>query len=502
MSEENPSWIADRVMGIEGWMDSRIPKNINWTIVLFVYASLLVVLNFTRLFYDNFWGDECYDIMLSRGTYENLMYMTEYHDNHPPLHYLYFKAMCDMFGQNPFVYNLTSYIPYLIMIILSVTIVRKDVGIQVAAVVVTLASILGTTQYYMTEARQYQLALMLLFVMFIILYRILQDPRPGYFVMMTAVYIMACYTHYYALMAGGLMYVAYGISCITDRNRTAFLYAGVSLAVAVLAFLPWTPFLMTEATDLTDHFWLNGMPSLIDDITWFFGNNIVYVVFFPIMFLPILYFLFRAGVVKGKAISGLLSFFDLGEARWRWTIIGLFSVFFLVIFMSVYSLIFTPLISLRYIYPLSGIVWLFFAVFIPGCKARKTLMVLVMAFILIPGIPQCCSFMIDEYDQNQQIMDTMDVTRPFIEKDDLIISDEWMFAGNECRYYYSVEPDYYPIWEIPDHLSMDHDNWVFIKTCMDDGMRSHIESKGFDCELVKEEGRVGSNILWVYKVTA
>ena len=96
MSEENPSWIADRVMGIEGWMDSRIPKNINWTVVLFVYASLLVVLNFTRLFYDNFWGDECYDIMLSRGTYENLMYMTEYHDNHPPLHYLYFKAMYDV----------------------------------------------------------------------------------------------------------------------------------------------------------------------------------------------------------------------------------------------------------------------------------------------------------------------------------------------------------------------------------------------------------------------
>lgn len=493
-----------KITMLEERIDSFFPKRINWNAVLVIYAILLIVLNFSRLFYDNFWGDECYNIMLSRGSYENLIYMTEYHDNHPPLHYLYFKAMCDIFGQNVFVYNATSFIPYLVIIILSLTFVRKELGIQVSAVVITLASIIWPSLYYITEARQYELALALLFAMFLIFYKILQEPRPKYFVILTIVYILTCYTHYYVLMAGGLMYIAYAINCLMDKDRKALRYAMISLAVSITAFIPWMPFFFDRASVLSNDFWLNGMPNLIDDILWFFGDNPIFILFFMTLFITLLYLPYRAGLFKAKRawFDKLYSFFDLGEQRWRWVIMGTFAVFFLVILMNVISLINVPILSLRYIYPLSAVVWLIFAVFIPGCKAKKTATLLVMLTIIIPGAFDCCDTMRFEYQENQDIMQTMELTRSHMNENDVIISDVYMFAGNECRYYYGIEPECCGPESITQYLSGEHQNWIFLEFPMSDDVRSQIESKGFTCELIQENGRVGNNVMTIYKATA
>ena len=503
MTHEGSAEGNDSLMRIEGKIESIIPKNINWNVVLLAYAVILLALNFSRLFYDNFWGDECYTIMLSRGSYENLMYMTEYHDNHPPLHYLYFKAMCDIFGQNYFVYNATSYVPYLLMIILSVTFVRKNFGIQVAAVVVTLASIIWPSLYYITEARQYELALVLLFVMFLVFYKILENPRPRYFVILTIVYTMVCYTHYYAMVAGGLMYFAYGVHCLVDKDGTSFRYTAISLAAAALAFLPWVQFFFVEADRLSQGFWLNGMPNPVDDILWFFGDNPVYLIYFLFLFITLLYIPYRAGFLKDKNgwFDKLYTFIDLGEVRWRWVIMGTFAVYFLIIFMTVFSLFYHPLISLRYIYPLSAIVWLTFAVFIPGCKAKKAMTVLVMAVILIPGAYDCYDTMRYDYEWNQDIMETMDLTRAHMEKGDTIISDVYMFAGNECRYYYGIEPENCGPYEVVNYLSEDHQNWIFLWSPMGDDVKSLIESNGYTVELIQERGRVGNNVMSIYKAT-
>ena len=492
------------IMRLENRIGSLLPNSINWNVILIVYAVILIALNFSRLFYNNFWGDECYDIMLTRGTYENLMYMTEYHDNHPPLHYLYVKFMCDLLGQEPFVYNLTSFIPYLLLMIITLTFVRKHMGADAAAIVITFMSILETSLYYITEMRQYQLAMFFIFIVFLLFYKLLKEPSVKYFIFLTIMYIAACYTHYYVLMAGGLMYVAYGIKCLIHKEMVPFKYALISLIVSILAFLPWMQFFLTEASDLSEHFWLEGIPSLSGCIMWFFGYNYIWILFYFGLFLIVLYILFRFNVLKNKDnLAGkLISFFDLGEHKWAISIIGVASIFLVIIGMYIMSTINTPVLSCRYVYPFSAIIWVIFAMIVVGCKARKTAFVIVIAIILAFGIPNCYIWMTDEYNENETIKTTLDITYPLMNDDDYLVSDVLMFAGNECLYYYGIECNlYYNHDEIIDHLTTEHQNWLFLRNMMDEGMSKRISDMGYKCDLIMEDGRLGSEVLQIYRVT-
>ena len=76
-----------------------------------------------------------------------------------------------------------------------------------------------------------------------------------------------------------------------------------------------------------------------------------------------------------------------------------------------------------------------------------------------------------------------------------------MFAGNECRYYYGIEPECCAPESITQYLSGEHQNWIFLEFPMSDEVRLQIESKGFICELIQEKGRVGNNVMSIYRVT-
>lgn len=492
------------IMRVEKRIDSIIPKNINWNIVLIIFSIILIGINFSRLFYNNFWEDECYDILLTRGTYENLMFKTEYYDNHPPLHYLYVKFICDILGQYPFVYNLTSFIPYLLIIVLCLTFVRKHMGTGTATIVMMFASILETSIFYITEMRQYQLAMLFLFIIFLLFYRILEEPSKRNFVILTIVYIMGCYTHYYVSMAGGLMYVTYGIRCLIRKDRTSFRYALISLIVSIVAFLPWLQFMIGSVKRVSDDFWIKDIPSFLGCVQWFFGYNYVYILFLFVLFLTVLYILFKLKVIKNTEgrCGRLLSFFDLSENKWSMAIIGLFSVFLVIGFVSIVSLIMRPVLIVRYIYPYSVIIWLIFALFVTNCRTKKVAFIFVMAVILIPGVPHCYSCLIDEYEDNETIRDTLDVTLPYIEDDDHILSEANMFSYNECLYYYGIRCEFYSNRsDICSHLSDGHQNWVFLFNEMDDYTANTISDMGYGCTLIKENGRIGSDVLWVYLIT-
>ena len=286
---------------------------------------------------------------------------------------------------------------------------------------------------------------------------------------------------------------------------TSFRYALVSLIVSILAFLPWMQFFLTEASDLSEHFWLPGYPSLFECIKWFFGYNFIWVLFYFVLFIIVLYILFRFGVLKKRDnwAGRLVSFFDLEEHKWAAIIIGTVSVFMVIIGMTIMSGINTPVLSCRYIYPFSVVIWAVFAIAVVGCRARKTAVVFVMAIILLPGIPHCCMLMMEEYDENETIRATLDATFPLMNDGDILFSDEHMFAGNECLYYYGKDCDLcYDRNVMVDRLTDGHQNWLFLRSIMGDDMKDKILNRGFDCRLIKEDGRLGSDVLQIYLVTA
>ena len=180
--------VYNGLMKAESFLDSHLPKNINWNCMFIFLWVFLIVLNATRLFYNIFWWDECYSILLSHEPIDVLMYETEYHDANPPLYYLLLKLFYTMVGIEPFVYNFVSFIPYFLSMAFIITVVKRRLGLAPAAILMLFASILEPSQYYMTEVRAYEWAFFFLFAMGVLCYEIIMSPKIWHYILITIIY--------------------------------------------------------------------------------------------------------------------------------------------------------------------------------------------------------------------------------------------------------------------------------------------------------------------------
>lgn len=65
--------------------------HISWNKILYVYAFLLFLMNFIRIFDNAFWGDEGFSIRLAQMTVGDMAATAA--DVHPPLYYLFVQLL-------------------------------------------------------------------------------------------------------------------------------------------------------------------------------------------------------------------------------------------------------------------------------------------------------------------------------------------------------------------------------------------------------------------------
>lgn len=474
-------------------------KKVNWNLILVLLWASLIIVNFSRLFYNNFWVDECYTILTAQKPLDEIMNLTKYADANPPLYYILVKLFCEILGYNTFVYCFVSFIPYLILMILSLTFIRKNFGIDSAAVVMLFASILEQSQYYITEVRAYNWALFFLFIMFLVCYKILKESDIKYYVLITVVYICACYTHYYALMGGGLVLLGMIIRSAIVKDKRNFWLSSASLLISFIAFTPWLQFFMKESSDITNpDFWIQSTPLITECIVYMFGYNPSVIIFLVLVGVTVIVLLGKIGVLKktGK----IEQLFDMDNDKWSIVSIGLFAIFGVTIFTAAVSHLKSPILALRYVFPLAGIAWTIVAIFVSGCRFRKKFMVVVLLFTLVIGIPHCCIWMSGEYQENVVITETLDSTRPLMAGDVVILTNESRFIGYECTYYYPDAENYYLRSDEFPTLIPTKQYWLFLASEIDNGMIEKLSEQGHSYELIKPNGRLGSDPMWVYLV--
>lgn len=477
---------------------SKIPKNINWNIALVVLFFALLSLNFARLFYNNFWWDECYSISTAHLSINEIIDATIKIDSNPPFYYIILKGFCSVLGYQPFVYGFTSFFPYLVIMILSITVVRKRFGIAPAAMVMLFASILEQPQYYITEVRSYEWALLFIFIMFILTYEIIKNLKIWHFVIITATYICASYTHYYALMCGGLMIAAIIMMAVKKKDRRLFCLSSLSLVASIIAYTPWIPHFFVQVSDATTDFWISYTPTVFDCIFMFFGFNPVFLVFIFFLVVTAIFLLRRFAIIKKG--DDFLSLFHTDSDRWWFIIIGLFSIFGVIIFMAVVSYIRHPVLLLRYVYTFAIVAWLITGVFVSGAKPKRLLTVTIISLTLL-SIPWCCGWMYLEYQHNAEINDTVSYVYPYMEEDDDILTDIWGFTQLESEYYYPGIPSTYikSLDELDDLPVNDH-HWLFMKHELNDDEKNKLHEKGYDQELIRK-GMVPHDInVWIYRL--
>ena len=141
-------------------------------ILVLGYATFLVLINFIRCFDNALWGDEAYTVARSR---ESLAAMVEHTaaDVHPPLYYVFTRIAYLLVGDSGFIYHFVSFLPYFILVIVALTVIRKKLGVTTALTVITFSSITVSAVRYNVEIRMYSWACLFVLLSYLCVYFIL-----------------------------------------------------------------------------------------------------------------------------------------------------------------------------------------------------------------------------------------------------------------------------------------------------------------------------------------
>ena len=125
--------------------------------LFFLSAVVFLLIGLSRCFDNAFWGDEGYTILLARLPVSDMIRATA-GDVHPPLYYLFTKGLYCLFGNNGVTYHLSAWIPYVLIIGLACTVIRREFGVITAGFVVVFDSLMNEAITHNAEARMYTLA--------------------------------------------------------------------------------------------------------------------------------------------------------------------------------------------------------------------------------------------------------------------------------------------------------------------------------------------------------
>ena len=365
--------------------------SINKTALLYLYAFALSLLNFIRTLDNTFWGDEGFSIRLAKMNIPQMIESTAT-DVHPPLYYLFIQLLYKCFGNSGVVYHFSAFIPYIVILWIACTVVRKRFGVIPAIVLVTMSSIMKNAITYNVEVRMYALAAMLVLVAYIALYDIAKKDDIGSWVAFCIASLGAAYTHYYALVSVAFFYL---MLIPLALNKRRIKRAVAAYVITIIGYLPWFMVLLGSFTRTKDNWWLGDIPSVEDcvhfilDYDWTAG-------FFCIAF--VMFLLYEMHIISVEK-TGETSWLKRVQLKIKlperisltnellWVVAGLLSICGTAAVGLGLSYALRPFFIVRYLFPVSAMAYLLFGYCISKMKLRKLWATFLVAAILWNNLP-------------------------------------------------------------------------------------------------------------------
>ena len=186
--------------------------------ILCLYTTFLAGLHFVRCFDNSFWVDEGIVITFARKDwFEMLRSVAEL--NHSPFHYAFAWGLVKIFGESGFIFHISSTLGYFILLLVSITIIRKWFGYKTSFIFVTLCSLLPNAIIYNLEVRMYAWTQLFIIASFIMTYGIIVYKKNKYYLLFTLFSIMAAYSHYFSLASIFTFYAILLIYTILNYRR-------------------------------------------------------------------------------------------------------------------------------------------------------------------------------------------------------------------------------------------------------------------------------------------
>ncbi len=451
-----------------------------------VYAFVWVMAMSLRLGSDSFWEDEGFTIWLSRMSIPDMLTATG-NDVHPPLYYLFVRFFVTVFGESPVAFRVTSILAYALIVLLALTIIRKLWNTGGAVLLITLLSLLRNSSVLATEARMYELALLLVLVAFLSARMIMSDGSYKYCIIYGIAVSGAAYTHYYALvtvaiMSGSLLlYVL-----IFDREKLKVVL--ITEVLAVMSYCPWAIVLYRTFRNYKDDYWIQSIPSFGKCMREIFRSN-MYLEY--IMLAVTVVSIIAVFVIFRKEISAQ-------KAEMSWICIGVLSAVGTALAGITVSLIFRPLFYERYMYPSAIIVW----VILIYCLSRfKYGQVIAYALAVIIFL-SCIRTFLYRVDLENSWDASNDKVRDWIAEETegsptVIFEPE--ATTDKLLMYYLPGLDYVDTDHLTDLNSIDEESIIYISSGADQELTKKLtEGDRYRTESVMEDCVLGETVTDIY----
>lgn len=449
-----------------------------------LYFSIIHIMRITG---NDFWGDECYSILNARYDLHTML-SNALLDVHPPLYECMIWIIAHLFGQTAAVYHILSWIPYVIMLVMTATVVRKRHGTGSAILLCCMLSTMKPAIRNITEVRMYEWAACFVFLAFLCFEGILLYGRRYDYISFLVVTLSAAYTHSYALLGVGFLYLTlllYGLlGNKKKRLKIILLCFGM-----FIGYLPWLFRLLNAFCSVGNgNFWITDTPNLKKAAMYIFDSKIkIFLLFLYIV--VIIEMVWKCIEKKDKEQV----YFIAGSILTVW---GVYFVAYIC------SKILSPMLVLRYLYPVCPIAWFMLSIGVERSRlnGRSLFMVLLIGLVFITGSESLYSTIKKEKQDDAS-------TQRIVEAVSENIPEDVILETNIVHLNWTVLPCYFPDKQIGmdslesmTEMAKDRIVYLFWDHKIPKEKKEMLKTAGFSIDKI-EKGKFARRYkVWVYKL--
>ncbi len=313
-------------------------------------------------------------------------------DVHPPLYYLMGKVVAELsrIFNADLLYSLKllSIVPYILILFISLTKIRKEYGWLAAGVFAFALGVMSEFSRYYLIARMYSWAVLFILLAFLSFKNIIYgESNKKSWILLTLFSLLGAYTHYFAAISAFCIYLIllfYILKFKKDELKNWL----ISVVVAIVLYLPWIPSLMGQLIHINKGYWITQVT--LEKAIVFFGyyayTGEVLLGIIAILFLAVILIIYSR---ESKNIEKKDQFFILSGIG---VYLGTITLGIAI------SLLFKPIMDDRYLMPAAALLWLVISIILSKLKDKRLFLIflVLIVILLISGVANT----INTYDAN------------------------------------------------------------------------------------------------------
>lgn len=251
-------------------MDKQKRASLPYWLVLLLAAAVYAVMALS----DNIWADEAYTFAMLRHSFGEIWTITAA-DVHPPLYYFAAKLFSMPFGYSQYAVRLFSGICCFAVLALGGAELTRLFGRKTGLLFMVLCLLYPFSLEHAVEARMYPLASLSVFLCALFAYRAWLENRIWDWIGFAAGGLCAGYSHYFALVAAGVIYGLLLLCCLVRKRKLVKPWLAAAVVTVVL-YLPWLScFLGQLAFKANNEYWIDPitLDSLLEDFRYMLQVN-------------------------------------------------------------------------------------------------------------------------------------------------------------------------------------------------------------------------------------